>query len=468
MTIDHEHQRSKLPYLLAALIAMLMVGGGTELITGLLKENQLERQRSETMEKLATVRARLEGEINSTLHLTRGLTAYVATHPEVDDTEFTQLSAEIVSVGRNIRNIGLAKNNIITHMYPLAGNEAALGLEYEKNPAQWPAVKRAMELNRTVVAGPVNLVQGGRAFIARTPIYTRAPGVSGILSKHRPAYWGIASIVIDMPPLFQSAGIDVDHSDIELAIRGKDGLGEKGDIFYGKEALFNAEPVLQSVILPNGSWQLAATPIGGWGVSAESLWLPRLAGWFAALLIGGLLGGLLWAHAAQRHQALHDPLTGLPNRRLLEDRIEQMIVRSQRGDTMFAIFYIDLDGFKLVNDKYGHETGDALLVAVSRRMESCVRSVDTVARVGGDEFIVLADSMHKDSDMHRVGNQLRDSLRGEVYINDNRVEIRASIGAATYPGDGESLDELLKTSDRQMYAEKQRGKIHLVGVTGKG
>ena len=170
-------------YFLAGLLATLVLGGVAELITGLIANNQMERQRAETLDKLATLRAQLEGEINSTLHLTRGMIAYVATHPEVGAKDFSELASEIVSVGRHIRNIGLARNNVITHIYPLAGNEAALGLDYAKVPAQWPMVKKAMEQKGTVVAGPVNLVQGGEAFIARTPIYTRQGNTDGTCHK---------------------------------------------------------------------------------------------------------------------------------------------------------------------------------------------------------------------------------------------------------------------------------------------
>ncbi|MEJ2622433.1 MAG: CHASE domain-containing protein, partial [Candidatus Thiodiazotropha sp.] len=141
--------------------------------------------------------------------------------------DFSQLVSEILTEGRNIRNIGLARNNIITHIFPLAGNESALGFEYRKNSSQWPAVKRAIDAKGTVVAGPVNLVQGGSAFIARTPIYTRND-ISGPLSQHKPSYWGMASIVIDIPSLFQSAGISQQSEGLSLALRGKDGLGDQG------------------------------------------------------------------------------------------------------------------------------------------------------------------------------------------------------------------------------------------------
>ncbi len=456
----HQKKGNIYLYLLGGLLATLTVGAATELIVSLIATSQVERLRSETTERPATIRARIEGEINPTQHLTRGLIAYVATHPEVDDSEFTQLATEIFSVGRNIRNIGLAKNNIITHIYPLAGNEAALGLDYKKTPKQWAAIEEAIQLKGTVVAGPVDLVQGGSAFIARTPIYTRS-GVSGLLHKHKPQFWGIASIVIDLPPLFQAAGISETIDGVDFAMRGKDGRGASGAQIFGNMALFNSTPVLQSVTLPNGSWQIAALPHGGWMANIEPQWLPRFSGWVIALIIGSLLAALLWTRAINRHLALYDHLTKLPNRRLAEDRLEQMIARGRREHSTFSLFYIDLDGFKQINDRHGHKTGDNLLIEVAKRMQASVRTMDTIARIGGDEFVILADGVNEEKDRAKIKHNLMQNMSGSAFIDGQKIELRASIGCVSFPEDGSTMDELLK-----MGAEPKRGSKSSQGARG--
>lgn len=462
-TLKNWHKEPRLTILLVGLVSAMLVIGATEIIADLAQQNQLERVRSQTLSKLSTLRARLEGEMHSTLHLTRGLTAYVAIHPEVDSDEFTKLASEITFIGRNIRNIGLARNNKITHMFPLAGNEAALGLDYEKNEKQWPAVKKAIDLKGTVVAGPVELIQGGTAFVARTPIYTR-PGVSGILDKHKPQYWGITSIVIDMPRFFHSSGIHQNSNEIEFAIRGADSLGAEGDMIIGHKKIFEPhnEAVNQPVLLPNGSWQIAAIPKGGWQEAIDPLWLPRLSGWLIGVFIGILIGALARAREINRSLALHDHLTGLPNRRLLEDRLEQMIATSNRDQLSFAILYIDLDDFKQVNDQYGHKTGDGLLIEITHRMKSSVRNTDTVARIGGDEFIILISNAESRTEVQRVISLLKHNLSGTTMIEGHQVALQASIGVTFFPVDGLNLDELLKSADRQMYAEKSRSRLQLV------
>ena len=122
-------------------------------------------------DQLSELRGRMESEINKTMFLTRGLTAFVAVNPAISEADFRAIAEEMVSSKAHIRNMGLAPDNIVRYVYPVEGNEAAIGLDYRTNKQQWPAVERMMRNETTTVAGPVDLVQGGRAFIARTPVY---------------------------------------------------------------------------------------------------------------------------------------------------------------------------------------------------------------------------------------------------------------------------------------------------------
>jgi diguanylate cyclase (GGDEF)-like protein len=450
---------------LAAFLALIAVGGVTELIVGLLHQNEVERQRSDVLHQTATLRAKLEGEINSTLHLTRGLIAYVATQPEINQSDFAELAAEIVFSGRSIRNIGLARDNVITHLYPIAGNEAALGLDYRQSPSQWPAVKRAMDAKATIVAGPVTLAQGGTAFIARTPIFIR-PDAHDAASPPVLEYWGMASIVIDTPALFRASGLTPRLGDTIFALRGTDGRGAEGGVIMGEATVFDADPVLSSITLPNGNWQLAATPAGGWGVALGVLWTPRITGWGIALVMAYLVAALLRTREINRSLALHDELTGLPNRRLLEDRLDRAIARASRHDARFGMFFLDLNGFKQVNDTYGHKAGDALLQEAAKRMNASVRASDTVARTGGDEFIILVDSIQQVADMSRIRAKLEQALSVPAFIDGHQLPVPASIGLAVYPDDGHTVDALFARADQRMYSEKHAGKVHRLRPIG--
>ena len=272
---------------ITALIAITSIIAGILFLERAEKARLYEERRSFTLSQLSSTRAKLEGIINSTLLLTRGVVAHVATHPDISALEFHMLAKELLPLNPHILNIGLAKDNIITHMYPLKGNEAAIGLRYLDNPKQRAAVLRVIESKKTVVAGPVNLVQGGLGFISRTPVFRTPPeGEPG-----SGEYWGIASMVINMDSLFEEAGLSADlSSELRIAVRGKNGLGDNGDLFFGDEIVFKSDPILLDVTLPEGSWQLAAIPAKGWSSSSYSIFLLRISG----LLISIMIGTLIW------------------------------------------------------------------------------------------------------------------------------------------------------------------------------
>jgi diguanylate cyclase (GGDEF)-like protein len=172
--------------------------------------------------------------------------------------------------------------------------------------------------------------------------------------------------------------------------------------------------------------------------------------------VAGALGIVLnWRLGRAHTDALRDPLTGLPNRVLLEDRIEQALRRSRRTNEPFTLIVIDLDGFKDVNDVRGHGAGDAVLRTLARRFESILRASDTVARVGGDEFVVLSLGTRSDEQAAALVGRLRHALRRPFRVGGATIEIDASVGWAVFPGDGATSDELLARADGQMYATKR-------------
>ena len=158
-----------------------------------------------------------------------------------------------------------------------------------------------------------------------------------------------------------------------------------------------------------------------------------------------------------QHLANHDPLTGLPNRRLLEDRMEQAFILSRRNRTQVGVLVLDLDKFKVINDREGHRVGDDVLREVASRLRSCVREADTVARHGGDEFVVLLPELHDEQDAVRVAEKIVARVASPIQIEERHYSVGASIGIAVYPGDALDADNLLRCGDQAMYSAKQGG-----------
>ena len=156
--------------------------------------------------------------------------------------------------------------------------------------------------------------------------------------------------------------------------------------------------------------------------------------------------------------ATHDTLTGLPNRYLMMDRLQRILLQAKRSDTIVGVLFIDLDGFKAVNDAHGHEFGDLVLRAVAQRLVSSVRSSDTVARIGGDEFVVILDTLDKAEHAAVVAANVRRNLARAMTLERRRVKVTVSIGISLRPQNGAEAEVLLRAADYAMYLAKKGGK----------
>ena len=164
-----------------------------------------------------------------------------------------------------------------------------------------------------------------------------------------------------------------------------------------------------------------------------------------------------------KYAALHDPLTALPNRRLFSDRLDQVLKKANRAGGQAAVLYLDLDYFKPVNDLYGHETGDRVLQEVARRIQACIRDADTVARIGGDEFVVILEGIENREAARKVARKITDSICEPISVFGHVCRVGASIGVSLYPADGDDSGSLLKIADHDMYEAKKGSK----SLTGK-
>ncbi len=162
--------------------------------------------------------------------------------------------------------------------------------------------------------------------------------------------------------------------------------------------------------------------------------------------------------ATIKQMAYYDPLTGLPNRNLLNDRIALALNQAHRNKDLVAVMFLDLDNFKMINDSMGHEAGDILLKSVAQRLIGCLRKVDTVSRMGGDEFIILACGLKNAKDASVLAQKILNTFKSPIMIKKSEVHIGTSIGIALFPSDGQEAHTLLKNADMAMYRAKEDGK----------
>ena len=165
---------------------------------------------------------------------------------------------------------------------------------------------------------------------------------------------------------------------------------------------------------------------------------------------------------ALSYQAHYDSLTKLPNRILFFDRLSQAIIKAKRNKTKFALLFIDLDHFKEINDTYGHEAGDTVLIEVAKRLESCVRKSDTVARLAGDEFLILLEDFDSKESLTTIAQLLVSTLQIPIKFKDKELTVTCSIGISIYPNDSDDAQTLIKLADNAMYKAKNMGKNNFI------
>lgn len=260
------------------------------------RQREIEQVKQQLDERAAALKAR----IYANIYAVSGVKSLVAMNPDLTQDDFSRAMAVQFREKADLRNIGLARDMVIRFMYPLEGNEAAIGLDYRQQPNQIEAVRRALALNKIVLAGPLSLVQGGEGLIARIPIHV-ADAASG-----QERFWGFASVVMDTESMFAGAGLMANDGALRISLRGRDALGPEGDLFWGDASVFERNPVTQAIELPHGSWQLGAIPAHGWSrypiLTAPMMWMYLVV--VSAILTFSIVIILLLAKTKKATEAL--------------------------------------------------------------------------------------------------------------------------------------------------------------------
>ncbi|EDY81441.1 ATPase, histidine kinase-, DNA gyrase B-, and HSP90-like domain protein [Verrucomicrobiia bacterium DG1235] len=267
MNSDLQRSRVSLPLRSAlqwALVAAVSVGlvylaikGRESLLDSDLRKH-MQTQRDAVFLEANAIRYRLEVETLSTFYLVTGLATYIGTNPDLSAADFNHFASAVFKAKPGLVNIAAAPDMVVRFIYPLEGNEAALNLDYSTHPSQREAAFAVKESGQPVIAGPLELVQGGYALVGRFPVFSET------------GFWGIVSTPIYLRQLLLDAGLLNEDLPLEIALRGKDGLGAEGELFYGESGLFSGDCIKVPVQLFTGSWELGVRPKEGWALVAPN------------------------------------------------------------------------------------------------------------------------------------------------------------------------------------------------------
>ena len=419
-----------------------------ELVSYVSNEQQAE-EKSDFVNKVSLVRAKVESAIYSGIYTANSLATLLTVDHELALSKFDLFAETLISKAKYIRNIGVAESYIMTHVYPYEDNEKAVGLDFRSVPKQLESVEQARTSQSVILAGPLTLVQGGQAVIARYPIFEDFP--------ENKEYWGGVSVVINIDELFREEGIWELSQENTISIRGRNGSGPDGEVFFGEESAFDNPDALFSLEVPNGSWLIAGKLSNNVAVVDRYPLLLRVFGYSVSFL---LLMSMIFLYRGYRfatETSYTDVLTGLPNRRFAMELLSKLISRGAKAK--FTVITADLNRFKYINDTYGHDAGDYILKAVSDVLVSNIRASDYVFRLGGDEFLIVLPRTIDEGDVTAIIQKLKLAIEDHKYrYNDNDLSVTLSAGFSRYPADTTDLDEILSMSDYAMYGDKKSNK----------
>ncbi|MBD8066184.1 EAL domain-containing protein [Devosia sp. PTR5] len=593
-----------------ALIVIAVVAVLVDRQAQTLAENQM---RAQTLAQISVIRAKLEGNISANVQLVRGLVSTLSTEPEMNQARFAALASNLFEEDSQLRSVAAAPDLVVRLTYPYEPNRTAIGLDYRNMPAQWGSIEEVIRTGRLVMAGPVDLVQGGQGFISRFPVYT-GDGADRHL-------WGIVSAIVDVERLYADSGLLDPTLRLDISISSASAADGAGGRFFGPD-LSATNPVVADVVLPAGAWRIAAVPYGGWqrdmgallllrggiGLAGALIFLPFLmtarmaserhrhiealglrekalaqvtrrlnlaldaskigvwemdltqnvemwderthqlygrvpdgalrkhADWLSAVhpedrdraegafrsMIGSgryecdyrvlrpdgtvlhvrsmgalhrepgeperVIGvnlditadvrlaedlrrantlsearnqALEEARVRIEHNALHDSLTGLPNRRYLDDILARNAEHGFHESGGIALLHIDLDRFKQINDTLGHAAGDAMLIHASQVLRQQCRDDDFIARIGGDEFVIVAEAGQTDAALSDLALRVVAEMRKPALHEGHECRFGVSVGLAVARGRDIDVRQLLINADIALYRAKDRGRNRL-------
>lgn len=399
-----------------------------------------ELANKEHTQRLASkIAQNIELHVNHTMNLSQALSLLSVDHASMQHY-FQSISEQILKSAPFVRHVTLAKDNVITHIYPRQGNEKALGLRYMDIPAQRDDIIRAIETKKNTLSGPVELVQGGKGIITRTPLF---------LGKNNDDYWGLVSLVIDLDAFYKYSGLLPQHPELEMTLLGKD----ERVIFGDSSLLTNPEHIVLPINFAADTWYLGAL-LKKKIHDASYLYIFQIVGFVLAVFLASLVFFLLKSYETIHYQSLHDPLTNLPNLRLFYETLQHYIYHAKREKSSFSVLFIDINKFKHINDSLGHKVGDIVLKEVSKRLKMSLRESDTIARVGGDEFVILLKYANNDDEVLHVIKKIKEAIKAPLSLAKETLHLHVSVGHCFYPQDAQSVTDLIKMADNKMYVDK--------------
>ena len=415
----------------AMFAASLLVLCATLFLTG---RDQITRERERATYVAQHYAVLLSSSVNNACSMLHMLDALIVQGKgEIDD--FESVSSDIIHFYPYIRTVVVAPDGIIRRVYPLDTKHPALGHDLLNSPDRQEEARLARDSGILTIAGPFPLLQKGIGIAGRLPVF---------LDKEKERFWGLVCVVMDLPKLLGASHIsEMDVHGYAYSLCRELPDGERMTIAASEKPM-NAKPLEYRIPLPNAVWVLSVAPHAGW-LSREWIFIRAGLGFVICLLLGFLAGAT--CSLVQKKRELEslsrtDSLTQLPNRLWLHEYSTEAMLHARFHNRLLAVCFLDMNGFKGINDTLGHNAGDALLCGFAERMRKARHPREFLARLGGDEFVLLLECETAASVRKRI-DELLDAFGTSFDIADKPILLSLSMGIALFPHDATCFHTLM-------------------------
>lgn len=425
---------------IASIVSFFLVFGFSllynEQVDSVSKQNRLL-----AVQELTVYSDRVQSIINTSLQYAEFIDLLITTNPDLPESTFEKYSNLILNENKIIKNIAIAPNAVVKHIYPLSGNEAALNHDLLADAQRRSFVDAAIESRESVTQGPVLAKQGGYLVFNRRAVF---------LSDSN-TFWGLSVITIDFDKILETIELMPEKDGYLFVLKARKTDG-KNDFVWGNQDVFKEDYLGKNIFLPNQTWELAIYPKEGW--THRENHSNGIAYFFYSLVALVFYSVYFGACYYQNKISLSrkDPLTGTLNKTAFQAFAKKQL---SKKNLKHAICVIDLNGFKEVNDTFGHPVGDAVLIEVADRINGVLRSTDRVSRFGGDEYILFINNLSEEKSLKLILDRVFGVTKEPVVVGDIEIKTQFSLGCALYPKDANSYEKLYAIADKRMYKHKE-------------
>lgn len=432
------------------------------LIIVAIQSNTINLQKS-LMEQVALEKSLKINEIlTRLLYKTQALSVLAIQNDGVIDN-FERVAATIID-DPSILNVLIAPSGVVSHVYPYQGNEATIGLDFFSEGAGNKEAVLAKKTGQLTIGGPFDLRQGGQGLVGRLPVYVNTP-------NGEREFWGLVSVTLKFPQILENIGLETlekqglaykiwrinpDNSEEQLIASSKTS--------YSEDTNFVEKPIH----ILNAEWTFCVYPVLRWYERPES-WVMIVVGFFISFLFAFIVQNnhmLTLVQVELQKMARTDSLTGVYNRHSFMELAQLQFEKAVRSNNECFIIIFDLDYFKNINDKYGHQAGDKALREIVQTAKAVIRSYDLMARYGGEEFIMFITDIGKTDVLSLIERIRRNIYELPIKFNGESITVSASFGV-TLANASVDLNAAIGCADKALYQAKEAGRNRTVFYENK-